>query len=85
MSIKTVKITITNLLNLAKNCRQTTDGRFFYSFSLVKMFFDKVYYCPTKDLSHLSYSKRCQYFLVFKIVFVVVLLILMSDFKHNRF
>ena len=41
-----MKITITSLLNLAKDCRQTTDGRFFYSFSLVKMYPDKVYYCP---------------------------------------
>ena len=40
-----MKITKTNLLNLAKDCRQTTDRQFFYSFSLVNMFPDKVYYC----------------------------------------
>ena len=40
-----MKITITNLLNLAKDYQQTTNGQIFYSFSLVKMFPDNVYYC----------------------------------------
>ena len=42
-----MRITITNSLNLVKDCQQTIDGRFFIVFSLVKkMFPDKVYYCP---------------------------------------
>ena len=49
MSIKTAKITKISLLNLPKNCRQTTDGGL-VNFSLVKMYPDKVYHCQCVSL-----------------------------------